>query len=60
MQGIYFADICRQLHLSGTDYLIDDAVPAYVQAQNPTVLEFLSRCAPAMVQQWQNNVIGLS
>ncbi|CAL5218939.1 g689 [Coccomyxa viridis] len=33
-----------QLHLSGTDYLIDDAVPAYVQAQNPTVLEFLSRC----------------
>ena len=43
---------CRQLHLFSSDYLIDEAMPAYVQAQNPTILEFLSRCAPPMLLQW--------
>ncbi|CAL5218938.1 g688 [Coccomyxa viridis] len=36
--------ISRQLHLFSNDKLIDEAMPAYIQAQNPTVLEFLSRC----------------
>ncbi|CAK0783597.1 hypothetical protein CVIRNUC_006796 [Coccomyxa viridis] len=41
--------ISRQLHLFGNDNLlgfpnlIDDVMPAYFQAQNPTALEFLSR-----------------
>ena len=35
----------RQLHLFGYDNLLDDAMPPYIQAQNPTVLEFLSRSA---------------
>ena len=50
MHGVYLAGVCRQLHLFNTDYLLDDAMPAYVQAQNPTVLEFLSRCAPPSLQ----------
>ncbi len=50
MHGVYLAGVCRQLHLFNTDYLLDDAMPAYVQAQNPTVLEFLSRCAPPTLQ----------
>ena len=34
---------CRQLHLFGYDYLINTALPAYIQAENPTDLEFLSK-----------------
>ena len=49
---------CRQLHLFSNEHLIDEAMPAYVQAQNPTALEFLSRCAPPMLPQWQKVSFG--
>lgn len=39
----YHAIACRQLHLFSYDYLVDTALPAYAQADNPTVLEFLSK-----------------
>ena len=54
LQGVKMQETftcCRQLSLlaggqrSPLNSLIDDAMPAYAQAQNPTALEFLSRFA---------------
>ena len=53
MQDISCFHDCRQLHLFSNEHLIDEAMPAYAQAQNPTALEFLSRSAPPMLPQWQ-------
>ena len=43
MQDTDCINACRQLHLWGNDNLVDLAMPASMQAANPTSLEFLAR-----------------
>jgi len=41
---------CRQLHLWSNDNLVDLAMPASMQAANPTSLEFLARRVPFLTE----------
>lgn len=43
MQDTDCMNACRQLHLWANDNLVDLAMPASMQAANPTSLEFLAR-----------------